>query len=134
MKTQQKRTMDGPFEVHVINEPDTDHEPPEVNPDNYKGESADDIAEYIAQDQARLDAYNHGEWCYLTLGVELRIDTAQHCRAWTTVGRAYLSGVESDAEPSFIAECLEDLKAEARLDAKRTHLALCVAFETEASE
>jgi hypothetical protein len=45
--------------------------------DNYKGEPAEDIRQYVRQDYERMEAYNRGDWCYVgvyaTAEVELSV-------------------------------------------------------------
>lgn len=124
-----QRTMSGPFELHVINEPDYDHPEPKVNPDDYTGCTADEIATYVEQDQQRLDAYRRGDWYFLRLGVELRVRNRNNWAVWATVGRAYLAGVESDSEQIYIDNELDSLRREAEADAHATYRALKAIFE-----
>lgn len=123
-RTSKPRVMFGPFEVVTINQPDEIYNPPEVDASNYTGCTAEETAKYLSQDQSRLDAYNAVEWCYLQLGIELRIQTAANWAVWTTVGRAYLGGVESDSDESYIQAELERLKDEALHDAELVYKAL----------
>lgn len=126
-----ERIMHGKFELIIINEPDYDHEPPRVMAQNYTDCTLEEIAEYCRQDQERVDAYNREEWCYLQLGVELRVQNRMNWAVWTTVGRAYLAGVESDSEQSYINGEIDLLKHEAEADAEATFQALKAIFEPQ---
>lgn len=75
--------------------------------ENYKGLPAAEIAEYVAQDRKRLDAYNRGEWwCVGVYAIaEIEIPTTQG--GWMIrdeIRSPGLWGIESDSDQSYLDE------------------------------
>lgn len=73
----------------------------------------DGDADYIEQDYERAEAFNNNEWQYLTIGCEIAIKTAMNWAVPSVIGRAYLSGVESDSGDDYLKSVEADLLAEA---------------------
>lgn len=70
---------------------------------------------YAIQDAKRLEDYENGGWCILTLGV-----TVTHIATGIKLGSAYLGGVESDLSDSdtHAERCWNGLLSEAIQSAK----------------
>ena len=81
--------------------------------------------DYIEQDYARAEAYNRGDWYTLTVCCEIAIKTNAQWAIPTVVGRAYLSGVESDSGDEYLQEVAKGLIAEAKADLKTLREELC---------
>lgn len=90
----------------------------------YESESPEDRAKYKEQDAVRLAAYHRDEWSYLCCAVEIQIKTAQNWAVPTTVGRAYLFGIESDSGDGYMRSVENEQISEAFGDLALTRKAL----------
>jgi hypothetical protein len=108
-------TLTIPQQVHEITEVrvhvEYDEEPdvswllPDA--DNYRGCTPEEIATYLAQDEARLAAFDRGEWHMIGVWVSL------HDATGTAVLRSPgLWGIESDADNGYLAEVVNDQLSE----------------------
>ncbi len=109
-----------------------------------RGAVAIDHAAVFAAEKARVEAlgfqvivthqndydYNgeSDEWIMTCVCVELRIQTANNWAILPTVGRASLSGIQSDSKQSYFDEVTLELLREALDDARKTYEALSTAF------
>lgn len=94
----------------------------------YVGLSKKERSECEAQDIARLNAYENDEWQMLYCTVTAKINNANNWVVPHSVGRASLSGIESDSDETYCAEVEEELIGEAVEDAKLTLEALKAVF------
>jgi regulator of protease activity HflC (stomatin/prohibitin superfamily) len=85
-------------------------------------------------DAARLAAWNRNDWVMLQCGVTARIRTETMWAVPNTVGRAYLSQIESDSDAAYLSDVEESLEAEALADARMTMAALQRALAPAAVE
>lgn len=113
---------DSAFSVNVTRpgdqDPDLSYYSAEDVAERYKGCTPEEVAEYTAQDAARVDAFNRGAWDM----VGVRVEVSRH---GVKLADASLWGIESDSGEDYFAEVERDLTAEA-LDAARATLAkLC---------
>ena len=76
------------------------------------------------RDRDRLLAWHRGDWSMLQCAVTARIWTEALWALPQTVGRAYLSQIESDSDAGHIADIEEQLESEALEDARLTMAAL----------
>jgi len=121
------------FIITVTREPDEYGELDWLKQD-YADCSPEEQAEYKAQDAARLEAYERGDWYLVRVGVEVQVKTATNWAVPPTVGRAYLHGIESDSEESYFLQTEAELLDEALTDARHTYEALSILFEQARSE
>jgi hypothetical protein len=75
----------------------------------------DEVRKYVAQDYERMESANRGDFCYLVVGAEARIQT--HPSGPTQkISAGWVGGIESDQPQSEFdsleSECLADLKSE----------------------
>lgn len=84
---------------------------------------------YREQDRKRLESLERGEWWMLQIGVEITCRTAMAWSQPAIVGRAYLSGVESDSDKSHFDEVERELVDEAEIDF--SHLKSALRTDTE---
>jgi hypothetical protein len=84
-------------------------------------------AENKAQDAARLRGLERGDWYYMGVAVSILKQTKSNwANGGLEVGRASVWGIESDSEPSYIAEVERDMVAEAFSEVNRLREALCI--------
>jgi hypothetical protein len=81
--------------------------------DNYEGCTPDEIAKYVEQDSARLQAYYDGEWQMIGIRCIARIEVTRNgCTTRYELESAGLWGIESDSGQSYFDEVFEDQKSE----------------------
>jgi hypothetical protein len=85
-------------------------------------------AHYSNDDEQRLSDYHKGYWWMQTMSVDCTIKTAVNWAVPHTVGRASLSGIESDTAPEYLEQIQELLIQEAKHDAVKTWEALSEAL------
>lgn len=94
----------------------------------------DATPEYAEENQARLDAYNRGDWCMVGVCVDIQIQTRKNWVDPPVVGRASLWGIESDSDDTDFAEVESDLIREAEEDVDCLREVLCVQTDTAVRE
>lgn len=60
----------------------------------------------------RVEAYESGEWCYLSIDAVAEINGRE-------IGRASLGGVESDSGETYLRQCAREMATEATADTRR---------------
>jgi hypothetical protein len=88
-----------------------------ANVENYKGETPEQVRQYVCRDYERMERLNRGDWCYIGIRAEAEIlvPSAGIVQEITSGG---LWGIESDSDESYFAE----VEAEELADLRR-HLA-----------
>jgi hypothetical protein len=76
---------------------------------NYLGCTPDEIAKYVAQDQARLEAYYAKEWCYIGIRAvaTIRVYSGRYVTEYTLKSPG-VWGIESDSDSSYLDEVYLD--------------------------
>jgi hypothetical protein len=80
---------------------------------NYAGCTAEEIATYVAQDQARLAAYHNDEWHMI--GIRCRAEVTIEYpgyRTTYTMESAGLWGIESDSGDDYLASVYDEERAQ----------------------
>jgi hypothetical protein len=104
--------------------------------ENYKGEPEAEVRKYCLQDYARTGGLNNGDWWFLGVRVDARVQlTGDLCQDITSGG---LWGIESDSEANYIEEVIAEQKAELRTELlalgfspRQINLAFNLATESE---
>jgi len=86
-----------------------------ANVENYKGETPEQIRQYVRYDYERMERLNRGDWCYVGIRAEAEIlvpsDGVSLAQEITSGG---LWGIESDSDESYFAEVGAEELAELR--------------------
>jgi hypothetical protein len=88
-----------------------------ANVENFKGETPEQIRQYVRRDYERMERMNRGDWCYIGIRAEAEIlipsGDASLVQEITSGG---LWGVESDSDEAYFAEVegeeLADLRSQ----------------------
>jgi hypothetical protein len=82
--------------------------------ENYKGESPEDIRKYVRQDYDRMESLNRGDWCFIGIRAEAKVQVGSDVVQRITSGGLW--GIESDSDKdnleSAAREELAELKTE----------------------
>jgi len=70
--------------------------------ENYKGESSEDIREYVRQDYDRMESLNRGDWCFMGMRAEAEVQTGSDVVQRITSGGLW--GIESDSGREHLEE------------------------------
>jgi hypothetical protein len=77
--------------------------------------TAEEVRKYVRQDYERMESANRGDFCYLVVGAEARIQTSPSGPT-QKISAGWVGGIESDQPKSEFdsleSECLSDLKSE----------------------
>jgi hypothetical protein len=76
------------------------------NHENYKGLPEEEIRKYCRQDFDRMESLNSGNWCYIGIRAEARVQTGSDVVQKITSGGLY--GIESDSGKEHIAETIRE--------------------------
>lgn len=126
MKRTEKR---GAFDIVIERRED---EAPDLSYLEQDYSDVEDLTErekYLQQDRERLEALHSGDWSMMYVLVTVRINNTNNWLVPHEVGRASLSGIESDSEESYFVQVENELIDEALQDAELTYKALAAAFK-----
>ena len=86
-----------------------------ANVENFKGETPDQIRQYVRRDYERMERLNRGDWCYIGIRAEAEILVPS---AGTGIVQEITSGglwgIESDSDESYFSEVEQEELAELR--------------------
>jgi hypothetical protein len=80
--------------------------------ENYNGESPEDIRKYVRQDYERMESLNHGDWCFIGIRAEARVQVFDD--TWQEITSGGLWGTESDSDADYLKSIEDEQLAELR--------------------
>jgi hypothetical protein len=85
------------------------------NVENYKGESPEQIREYVLRDYERMERLHRGDWCYIGIRAEAEVLIPSNGHSIVQeITSGGLWGVESDSDASYFKEIEDEELSELR--------------------